>query len=187
MARHPYAAVLAVAACLAPAIHTPLRAQEPNQSVRVSTFTVKVEKVDPSTRSLIVVDEYGVRQGFSVAKDVALYDELAVGDLIVVDYIDEIVVALKPGASLTTFEDTTEAARAEPQGPGVRVEQRLKAVVTIDSIDASARAVVYHGKDNRRVLRMVPDPALLKGLEAGDVVEITFTRARAVGIVRAPR
>jgi hypothetical protein len=46
--------------------------------------------------------------------------------------------------------------------------------------------VVYMGGDNRRVQRQVGDPRLLEGLKAGDVVEITYTRARAIGLQRLP-
>ena len=68
-----------------------------------------------------------------------------------------------------------------------RVLQRTRLVVTIDAVDAATASVTYHGSDNRRVLRVVQDRKLLEGLKVGDVVTITFTRAQAVSIARAPR
>jgi hypothetical protein len=46
--------------------------------------------------------------------------------------------------------------------------------------------VVYKGADNRQVQRQVRDPRLLDGLKAGDVVEITYTRERAIALERQP-
>ena len=176
---------LSTAVLLVGAVLAPLAAQEPNQATRVSSFTVRVHEIESATRGLVVVGRDGIVQAITVAPDVALYDELAVGDVIVVDYIDAVVVALKPRASLTIVEDTTAAAQAGAADPGIKVEQQMKQVVTIDRVDPAARTVVYHGKDNRRVLRAVQDLELVRGLKAGDVVEITMTRARAVRVQRA--
>jgi hypothetical protein len=160
-------------------------AQDQNQSVRVVSVTVTVEGLEPSTRGLTYRTSEGVRNSLTVAPEVALYDEVRVGDVLLVDYIDAIVLKFKPGAKLTNFEDSTERAKAAITTPGVRIEQQLSQVVTIDEVDVQARTVVYHGADTRRVLRNVQDPALMKGLKAGDVVEITMTRERAISLARA--
>ena len=39
---------------------------------------------------------------------------------------------------------------------------------------------------NRRVFRVVSDRHLMEGVKPGDVVTITFTRAQAVAITKAP-
>ena len=54
--------------------------------------------------------------------------------------------------------------------------------VTVDAIDATNRVVNYHGFDNRPVMRQVQHPQLIEGLKVGDVVTITYTRARAAAI-----
>jgi hypothetical protein len=66
------------------------------------------------------------------------------------------------------------------------VIEQTRLVVTIDAIDAAAGTVTYHGFDNRRIFRAVQKRELLQDLRVGDVVTITHTRARAVGIVKAP-
>jgi hypothetical protein len=45
--------------------------------------------------------------------------------------------------------------------------------------------IVYKTADNRKVIRTVVDPRLLDGLKAGDVIEITYTRERAIDLQRA--
>jgi len=45
--------------------------------------------------------------------------------------------------------------------------------------------IVYKTADNQHVTRAVVDPHLLDGVKAGDVLEITYTRERAVDLQRA--
>ena len=58
-------------------------------------------------------------------------------------------------------------------------------VVTIDAVDTTTGLVTYHGVDNRRVQRAVEHLKLLENVAVGDVVTITYTRARAA-IQKAP-
>lgn len=162
-----------------------LAAQAQNQSVQVVTVTVTVEALEPSTRGLTYRTVEGIRNSITVDPEVALYDEVRVGDVLVVDYIDALVVKVKPDATLTNVSDSTAQAKQAVVDPGVKIEQQFSAIVTIDEIDVQARTVVYHAADTRRVLRSIQDPTLLKGLKTGDVVEVTMTRERAVRLARA--
>jgi hypothetical protein len=56
----------------------------------------------------------------------------------------------------------------------------LKAVVTIERVDLNTQTVVYKTGDNRSVIRYAVDRKLLENLKQGDVVEVTYTRQRAV-------
>jgi hypothetical protein len=40
------------------------------------------------------------------------------------------------------------------------------------------------GGNNLRVIRAVADPGLIQGLKPGDVIEVTYTRARAIDVQR---
>jgi hypothetical protein len=65
------------------------------------------------------------------------------------------------------------------------VVQQVKAAMTVERVDRRQNVVVYKTGDNQRVTRAVVEPHLLDGLKAGDVVEITYTRERAVALHRA--
>ena len=45
--------------------------------------------------------------------------------------------------------------------------------------------ITYKTADNRNVMRQVADRHLLDGLKTGDVIEITYTRERAIEIARS--
>ncbi len=64
--------------------------------------------------------------------------------------------------------------------------QQLKAIVTVERVDAATQMISYKGADNRSVTRMVTDRRLIEGLKVGDTIEITYTRERAIELTRTP-
>jgi Cu/Ag efflux protein CusF len=160
-------------------------AQEPKSSVReVANITGTVERIDRFTRLLTLRMEQNVTQTVSVAPDIKLFDQLKTGDRVTVRVVEEVIVAVRPGLKPTIPIDTTAEARAAtPQGD-TQVQQQLKAVVTVERIDPRMQTVIYQTGDNRRIIRQVADPQLLEGLKPGDVIEITYTRQRAIELQR---
>jgi hypothetical protein len=142
--------------------------QEPAGVTRqVFEVSGQVDRIDRAGRTITITSGGVVSSPIYAGPDLAIFNDLQSGDLVVVRYYDSYIVELKQ------FEN--DAAR---------VLQQTRLVVTIDAIDLSTASVTYHGFDNRRVLRVVQDRKLLDGLKAGDVVTITYTRAQAVSIAR---
>lgn len=88
---------------------------------------------------------------------------------------------VKPGASLSELRDTTEEARKAGR-PDVFEQQ--KAVVTIEAVDPQGLSVTYRTAGGAKLMRTVTDKRLLQGLHAGDRVEVSLTRERAISIDR---
>jgi hypothetical protein len=162
-------------------------AQEPRASARdVMAMTARVERVDVFSRSLTFRTADGITHTVYVGPELAVFRELKKGDTVLVRIVESVIVEARPGAKTTGVMDTTAAAKKAPEAAQGDVLQQLKAVVTIESVDLTMQMIVYKGADNRRVQRQVSDPRLLDGLKAGDVVEITYTRERAIGLQRQP-
>jgi hypothetical protein len=164
----------------------PIQSQEPKSSVReVVTVAGTVERTDRSTRTLTLRTSHNTTQMITVAPDLKLFDELQTGDKITVRLSESVIVAVAPGAKPSMPVDTT--ASATPTDPSERREvlQQLKAACTVESIDRGQNLLVYKTADNRRAIRAVIDPRLLDGLKPGDVIEITYTRERAIDLQRA--
>jgi hypothetical protein len=158
-------------------------AQEPRTSVRtVAALSGRIERIDNATRSLILRVGENQFQSVFVGPDVKIFNELKAGDNVAIRVQESVVVAARPNTRPTVITDTTAAAKKE--SPSSDVMQQLKAVVTVESVDAPTNMIVYKTGDNRRVMRAVADPKLLEGLKANDVIEITYTRERAVEIER---
>lgn len=158
-------------------------AQESKTSVRtVAGLSGRIDRIDNATRSLILRVGDNSYQSVFVGPDVKIFNELKPGDQVTIRVQESVVVAARPNTRPSVITDTTAAAKKVSASTDVM--QQLKAVVTIESVDAQTNLIVYKTGDNRRVMRAVADPKLLEGLKAGDVIEITYTRERAVEIER---
>ena len=184
MSRTPLSAVAALSSVLLTAASA--GAQAPRASARdVVAVTGRVERVDVFSRSITLKTADGIAHTVYVGPELAVFRELKTGDNVLVRIVESVIVEARPGAK-TVMMDTTAAAKKAPEAAQGDVLQQLKAVVTIESVDLPTQMVVYKGADNRRVQRQVGDPRLLEGLKAGDVIEIIYTRERAIGLQRLP-
>lgn len=155
------------------------QARSPQTVVRESTITATVDRIERSSRVVTFRSEGNIFQSLYIPPELTAFDRLRVGDVVTVRYTEAIVVAVRPGAKLKAPVDTTAEARRTDD----TVTQQLTAVVTIDSIDSQGLFLTYRTGDNARTVHRVKDPSLVKGLKAGDRVEITVTRAQAISIV----
>jgi hypothetical protein len=153
---------------------------------QVMVTSGQVERIDRAGRLITILSEGVVQAPIYAGPDLPVFDQLNPGDYVVVRYYDAYIVEATPGARMGPPENTTADAQQRVARPDAEVMQQLRLVVTIDAIDGEKGMVTYHGFDNRRVLRAVQHPQVLEKLRVGDVVTITYTRARAVGIERAP-
>jgi len=159
------------------------RAQPPNTSVRtVAALSGRIDRIDNATRSLILRTGDNQYQSVFVGPEVKIFNELKAGDDVTIRVQESVVVAMRPNTRPSVITDTTAAAKKA--SPSSDVMQQLKAVVTVESVDPTTQIIIYKTGDNRRVMRAVADPKLLAGLKANDVIEITYTRERAVEIER---
>jgi hypothetical protein len=159
-------------------------AQDPVASTRdVLRLVARVDRVDRIGRTLTLRADNGLIHTVYVDPKLALFDELKPGDTVRVHIMESVVVSVRADAKPGPVTDTTAAAK-EAGGQGTDVLQQLKATVTIESVDLRTQMVVYKDGNKRTVARYVLDPRLLEGLKRGDVVEVTFTRARAIELER---
>lgn len=158
----------------------------PKQEVRdVAVVSGRVERIDPFTRSVILKTSDGQSHSVLVGRELKTFDELKPGDAVTVRVTESVVVALRPNAKTTVVEDRTAAAARGARG-GSDVIQQLKAIVTVERVDAATQTISYKGADNRSVTRMVTDRRLIEGLKVGDTIEITYTRERAIELTKTP-
>lgn len=185
MSRTQLSAVAALSSVLLAAASA--GAQEPRASAKdIVALTARVERIDVFSRSLTLKTKEGLVHVVYVGPELAVFRELKTGDNVLVRIVESVIVEARPGAKTTGVTDTTGAAKKAPEAAQSDVLQQLKTVVTIESVDLPTQMVVYKGADSRLVQRQVRDPRLLDGLKAGDVVEITYTRERAISLQRQP-
>jgi hypothetical protein len=159
--------------------------QEP-RAVTQQIFAVsgEVDDVDRVGRMVTIKSAGVVQAPIYAGPDLPIFDQLNRGDVVTIRFYDSYIVALTPGERMGPPVNTTTDAQAKLDRDDASVLQQLKLTVTVDAIDPAMRVVTYHGFDNRRVQKQVMEWKLIDGLKVGDVVTITYTRARAATITR---
>lgn len=159
----------------------PAAAQGPKVVTHESTFTATVDRIERSSRVVTFRGEGGILQSLYVDPKVASFDDLKVGDVVTVRYVESVIVQVRANAQPSEVRDTTEEAK---KAGGDLVVAQSKAVVTIEGIDVEKLLVKYRTQSGQHIARVVSDKRLLEGLRPGDRVEVTLTRERAVHVQR---
>jgi Cu/Ag efflux protein CusF len=161
-----------------------LWAQASNVVTRESTVKATVDRIERATRVVSVRAEGN--QFLSVYVDPAIkaFDDLRVGDVVTIRYVESAIVQVRPRAKLSDLQDTTEDARKTGHE---KVIQQLKATVKIENVDPQGLTVTFRTADGRQMMRPVTDKQLLEGIRPGDQVEVTLTRERAISIEHGRR
>ena len=111
-------------------------------------------------------------------------DALKVGDQVVATYYEALVIQVrpareaKPGVSVTDATVTTK-----PGGiPAGAVESQVTVTAAIAAVDAQTGTLTITSLQGDPETVKARDPNMLAGVKAGDLVQLTYTRAFAVAL-----
>jgi len=123
-----------------------------------------------------------------VGDEVRNLAQVQVGDRVVVQFFQAVAVDLKKGGGLeATADQAVVAARAMPgDKPAGGVGEATEVVATIMAIDRDEPSVTLKGPQGNVVDVIVQDPQKLNGVDVGDQVIITYTRAMAISVEPSP-
>ena len=151
------------------------------------TATATVTAVNPETREFTIREEDGELFTLIAGEDVRNFDQVEVGDLVVVRQQIGMVMQLSPSKSgLRERTDRVEVGRAEPgQKPAGIIRKTVEAVVTVVALDAQERTVTLKGP-LRTVTLPVSDDINLDAIEVGDEVDAIYQESLAISVEPAP-
>ncbi len=172
-AAHSLLALLALLCAVACSTKLP----EPVTSQRLIESPATVTAIDLPARRLAVTTADGTRSDVMLDPTVKNIDRIEVGDRVVVSYYQGVAAEVKkPGNG----PGEPRASGAAPS-PGAQV----RTTVNVVAIDTRANTITVRSPDGRtRTLSVVREEGqrFIRGLRAGDEVEIAFTEAVAVGV-----
>jgi hypothetical protein len=190
MRNHLTAVALAVAAIGMPTYAlaqtaSAIVAREPGKvavadAVRVSAT---VQAIDKDKRLGTLKGPKGNTFVVHAGPEVKNFDQIAVGDQVVVRYVEALTLELKKGSGGIRERVEREGAVAAQPGekPGVAVGRQVTVVADVIGKDAKRQTLRLRGVE-RTIDLKVPDAKQFKLVKVGDQIEATFPEAVALSV-----
>jgi hypothetical protein len=140
--------------------------------------------VDQKHRLLALEGDDGGRMVLPVAEEFRDFERARVGDQVVVSYTEAIAWQVKPsdkGAPGVSTRETLSNPRAG-EAPGGAIERAITITATITAFDVARGTVTLTGPQGRSNTLKAYRPADLGKIRVGDLVDITYSEALAVGM-----
>jgi hypothetical protein len=166
-----------VASAQQPAVAEGLAAVGPGKFAGVveAKVTLVVDSIDKASRSLVLKDDKGEQSKFVVGDQAKNFDQIKVGDLVVISYTQELLMTLvKGGGQLRERIDSGQQGMAAPgQMPGAFESKEVAFVADVQQVDRKNQTSPCAGAVKTVTLK-IKDPEQLKLINKGDQVEGVF-------------
>ena len=167
-----------------------LAASAPGKAVLAgkTTVTATVVAIDYTKRTATLKGAGGKLVDVNVPPEAKKFDQVKVGDLVTVEYVQALTLELKKagGVSAMTSQSASAAAPAGATAGGA-VGQQVTILADVIAVDAKASTVTLRGPKGNTVDLNVRDPNQLKLVKKGDQVEVVYTEAVALTVEPAPK
>ena len=151
-------------------------------------ITALVTAVDLKNRILTLKGPQGNEFAVYVDPAVKRLPEVKVGDTLVVRYFESVAIEFKKGDGIrmaTVFDDSATAKAS--QAPGAAALTRVTVVSNIWAVNQAKGTVLVRGPYGHFAEVKLKDPGLLTGVKVGDQMQVTFTKAVAIGVEPAKK
>jgi hypothetical protein len=145
--------------------------------------TATIEAVNKETREITLREADGTSSTIVAGDEVRNFDQIEVGDRVVVRQSIGMVMALSPTASgLRERTDTLEVGRAAPgQKPAGVVRKTVEAKVSVMDVDPKARTITLKGPLRTATLPVAED-INLDAIKVGDMVDAVYQETIAISV-----
>ena len=156
------------------------------QAVEVRAVVVGLDK---ATRTLDLKGPKGRVVSLQASDDVKNFDQIQVGDHVVVRYLRALTLELKKtGSQIMERSDKADAAVAKPgERPGVAAARQVHVMANVVAVNAKTKTVTLKGPKGNMLDLVLDDPKQVAKVKKGDQVEAVYTEALAVSVEPAPK
>jgi Cu/Ag efflux protein CusF len=148
----------------------------------------KVIELDMAHRIATLRGPKGKLVTVDVPADVKNFDQVRVGDELVVRYVAALAATLEPVSNngiRERIESSSQGKSAAGAMPGAAVGRTIEALMTVQAVDKKAGTVTLRGVQ-RTVTVETPAGIDLNKIKAGNSVRAVFTEAAVLSVERAP-
>ncbi len=144
-----------------------------------------VTAIDKEKRTATLKGPEGNSVTVHVGPEAVNFDQVAVGDMINVEIVQEVTAFVAEAGSDLTDAATVTTVRAEKgEQPGGVVVETVQMVATIIDLDVWSRVVELQFEDGTIRAHSVRPDVIMEGYEVGDQVVIQVTEMVAVDITK---
>lgn len=156
------------------------------QAVEVRAVVVGIDK---AARTLDLKGPKGRVVTLAASDDVKNFDQIQLGDHVVVRYMRALTLELKKsGSAIMERSDKADAAVAKPgERPGVAAARQVQVMANVIAVNAKTKTVTLKGPKGNTVDLVLEDPKQVARIKKGDQVEAVYTEALAVSVEPAPK
>jgi Cu/Ag efflux protein CusF len=151
------------------------------------TASATVTAIDKATRTVTLKGPQGNEQRIVAGPEVRNFDQIKVGDQLVVTHAEALTLELKKGGgAMRERVESEDAARAQAgDKPGAAAMRTITVVADVLAVNPRTQTVTLRGPRQTVDLR-VPDAKQFQGIKVGDQVEARYTEAVAISMEAAP-
>lgn len=144
----------------------------------------RIKAVDAAARNVVVTAPDDQEWTFNLGEDVRNFDQIHVGDFVVLTYAKAVALELHKveNNGIRERSESEQVVRA-PLGekPAKAVQTTVRIVANVVAVDPQAQTVVLRGA-RRTVELAVEHPAMLDDIKVGNQVEAKFIEAIAIEV-----
>ena len=155
---------------------------------RLATSQATIVGLDRAARTLTVQRQSGETRTLKAGPDVVRFDELAVGDVIQVQYRQDLELeAQPPGAPDVPMSSGATVGRNDrDKAPGAEASAGVQGTVVVTAIDRATRLVSFK-EPGGATFEVTAGPTVhLEKLQVGDKLLATYVETVAVNVVKIP-
>jgi hypothetical protein len=184
------AAVAAAAHAQQPPAGAVVKATSPGKGTIAAAVEVraKVVGIDKATRTVDLRRPDGSVVSIVAGEEVRNFNQLKLGDDVVVQYVRALTLTLmKSGSKETSIDVKTDAVRAKAgEQPGAAVGRQVHVVANVVAVNKKEKTVTLKGPRGNQVDLVLEDPKQLELVKKGDQVDAVYTEAVAISLEAAP-
>jgi hypothetical protein len=186
-----FAAVVSALALVPPAIAQSSGAAVTSAPGKVSMSqamegSATIAAIDKASRTITLKRTKGDEVKIVAGPEVKNFEQLKVGDVVNVTYLESLALELKKGGGLKV--EKTEKAGAVSAEPGATpagaAGRQVTVVGDVIKLDAATQTITVKGPE-RTVELKARDPEQFKLIAVGDQIQATYTEALAVSVTPA--
>jgi ribosomal protein L6P/L9E len=193
---------LLLSTALVAAASAPVFAQKPDAAGATATtttpgkgtitnmakITASVEAIDAAARTVTLKGPRGKVVTLAVGPEVKNFDQVKVGDRVVVRYAEALTLELKKGGKELRQRSEREGSETARPGerPAAAAGRQITVIADVTAVDRKKQVVTLRGPKQTVELKL-RDPKQIKLVKVGDQVEATYQEAMAISVEPAPK